>query len=456
MKGSDIFSLANKGLKLAESCSSDVKSAEIFFGRYDYINIEIEENSIKNSEIGSDAGVSIRVIDKSGSLGFAFTNSLNNKAIEQMIKNSIKMMNAGTPDPDFKVLPASFSKYPSINDLFDPNLRSIEIEDAIKYVEDLIQVCKEDELAISQSGSFTSSYYKKYIFNSNGLEANGKATVASIESNMIVKDKTSKESTFGVDYQSERLLKNIDAKRIAATALKNGKRNLNRKKIKSRKVPLILTPNGTITMILSPIASAVNADTYQYKRSFLVGKKGETIGSELLNIEDNALLDGAVGSIVFDGEGVPGKNKKIIKSGKFLNSGLLHNSYTAGKEGIESTGNASRGFYSSLPAIGTSNLIMKPGNISKDELIGDIKEGILLDYTGDSPNIATGDFSGLILQGNLIINGEIKDPLNETMFGINLLDLFKNIDAVSKEFKTYGSFQAPHVRIKDVQIIGGA
>jgi PmbA protein len=78
----------------------------------------------------------------------------------------------------------------------------------------------------------------------------------------------------------------------------------------------------------------------------------------------------------------------------------------------------------------------------------------LFDYTGDSPNIATGDFSGLILHGNLIKNGEIKEPLNETMVGINLLDLFKNIDAVSREFKTYGSLQAPYVRVKDVQIIG--
>ena len=98
---------------------------------------------------------------------------------------------------------------------------------------------------------------------------------------------------------------------------------------------------------------------------------------------------------------------------------------------------------------------MNSGNYSLEE-IKNVKNGIILDYTGDSPNIATGDFSGLILQGNIIRNGEIKEPLNETMFGINLLDLFKNIDAISKEIKIYGSYQAPYVRIKDVQIIGSA
>jgi PmbA protein len=99
---------------------------------------------------------------------------------------------------------------------------------------------------------------------------------------------------------------------------------------------------------------------------------------------------------------------------------------------------------------------MNPGDFSKQEMINDVKEGIILDYTGDSPNIVTGDFSGLILHGNLVINGEIKDPLNETMIGINLLDLFSRIDAVSKEFKIYGAFHAPYVRIDNVHIIGAA
>ena len=146
----------------------------------------------------------------------------------------------------------------------------------------------------------------------------------------------------------------------------------------------------------------------------------------------------------------------VIESGNFLKTGLLHNSYTAGKEGVESTGNAARSSYVSIPSIGITNFIMKPGDIPAEEIIKDIKKGIILNYTGDSPNISTGDFSGLILHGNLIKNGEIKESLNETMIGINLLDLFQNIDSVSKEYTIYGAFQAPWVRINSVNIIGGA
>ncbi len=452
----DIYNLANYGLKLAQNKSLNVKCAEIFFGQNKYINIEVEENSVKNSEIGSDHGVSIRVIDKRGSLGFAFTNKLEKKSIDKIIDIAVKMMKVGTEDSDFIDLPNPYKKYPHVKGLFDINLKNLQIEESIKYIEELIKICDDDDLAISQSANFISNYSKRYIFNSNGLEINDKETICTISSNIIVKDKVSKETSFGYDWQSERNLKSLNTMSIAKNAIEDAKRNLNRIKIKNMRVPLILTPKGTINLILKPISSAINGETFQYKRSFLVDKRKEIIGSENLNIEDNALMNGSSGSSSFDGEGVPCKNKKIFENGKFLEAGLLHNSYTAGKEGIESTGNASRRSYSSVPSIGITNFILKPGDFSQEEIITNTKEGIILDYTGDSPNIATGDFSGLILQGNIIKNGEIKEPLNETMFGLNLLDLFKNIDAISKEFKVYGPYHAPYVRIKNVQIIGSA
>lgn len=451
----DIFDLAEFAIKYIERTNTNLNGAEVYFNFNKYLNIEIEENSIKNSELGSDGGASVRLIDKKGSLGFSFTNRLEKKHIEAIIKIALKMMKSGTEDPDFISLPQKNEKYFHVKDLYDKNVKNITIEDSIKYVEDLIKICNDDDLAISQSANFSSSYSKSYILNSNNLDVYRKETVCSISSNVIVKDKLSKDTSFGFEYQSERKLLNLNTENVIRTALDNAKRNLNRKKIKNMRIPLILTPNGTISLILKPIASAVNAESFQYKRSFLVDRRGEAIGSEYLNIEDNALIDGAVGSASSDDEGIPCKNKRIVEKGTLLKSGLLHNCYTAGKEGVESTGNASRNSYSSLPSIGITNFILVPGSVSKNELIEEIKEGILLDYTGDRPNISTGDFSGLIMQGNLIKNGEIKEPLNETMFGINLLDLFKKIEAVSKEFKTYGVFKAPFVKVSDVQIIGG-
>ena len=435
MEYSDIYSLAEFCFKIIETEISEIKTAEIYFEKNSYINIEVEENSIKNSEVGEDFGTSIRVINKKGALGFAYSNKLVKPSIEKVCRIAIKMMKVASPDPDFKDLPNPFKAYPNVKDLCDKNLKYLHIEDALDYINDLIEVCKKDDAAISQSGNFVSDYLKTYIFNSNGLNVSKKETSCLISSNIIVKDNVSKETSSGSERQIERSLNKLNAMNVANLALEDAKQNLNRKKVRNMKVPVILTPKGTISLILRPIAAAINAETFQYKRSFLVDKRGEKIGSEFLNIEDNGLIDNAAGSQIFDDEGIPCQNKKILQNGKFLKSGLLHNSYTAGKEGVESTGNASRGSYITIPSIGITNFIMKPDDILLEEIIKSTKRGILLNYTGDSPNISTGDFSGLILRGNLIEDGEIKDPLNETMIGINLIDLFKNIEAVSKDYK---------------------
>ncbi|MBY9002484.1 MAG: TldD/PmbA family protein [Candidatus Lokiarchaeota archaeon] len=450
----DIYQLATHGFNNLNKFESTLKCAELFFGVSEYLNIEIEENSIKNIEKGSDEGVSIRAIGRNGSLGFSFTNRLNNQSIDLMVENSIKMMRSGTKDSEFIDIPQPIDSYPKVKDLYDENVQSLTIDDSIDYVTELIRICDEDEMAISQSANFAASTSKNIILNTNGVKVEGEETICSVSSHIIVKDKLKDRTSNGFEYQSERFLKNINPTLVINTALNKAKQNLNRIKIKSMRSPIILTPRGVISLILKPIASAINAEAFQYKRTFLVDKRNEKIGSDLITIEDNGLINGAVGSANFDAEGVPCQNTKIIDNGVFLNQGLLHNSYTAGKEGVESTGNASRQSYSSTPSIGISNFILSPGKIGKNELIEDIKEGILLDYTGDRPNLSTGDFSGLILHGNIIENGEIGPALNETMIGINLLELFKKIEHVSSEYKTYGSYQAPYLQVNDIQIIG--
>ena len=450
----DIYSLANKGIKYALRTNPNLKGIELYFSLNKDMNVKIEENSIKNNEVGYDNGFCVRTLDRRGALGFSFANRIGEKKLLSVINNALKMMKSGTPDPDFKELPPAFNNYPNVKSLYDESINNLSIEESARYIENIIKICANDDMAISQSGNFSTSIEHTYIFNSNGLEVYSKGSMCSISSHMIVRDKITNDTSFGFEYQISRHLDQIDANNVANIALKKAKLNLNRKKIKKINLPLILSPQGTISLILKPLAAAINAESYQYNRSFLVGLRGEIIGSEHLNLEDNALYDRAVGSSSFDGEGVPCQNKKIITKGFFHKNGLLHNYYTANKEGVKSTGNAARSSYTSVPQIGISNFELKPGNLSKDDLFDGIKYGILLNYTGDRPNLTTGDFSGLILQGNIIKNGEIKDPLNETMLTINLLNLFKKIEVISKDSMTYGSFQAPYVKINEVQIVG--
>gem|GEM_PF-4897898 len=54
----------------------------------------------------------------------------------------------------------------------------------------------------------------------------------------------------------------------------------------------------------------------------------------------------------------------------------LHNLYTASKDGVETTGNAVRG-YASIPTVGVTNLFVLPGARSFEEILRDTKRRVI-------------------------------------------------------------------------------
>ncbi len=157
-----------------------------------------------------------------------------------------------------------------------------------------------------------------------------------------------------------------------------------------------------------------------------------------------------MGTTSFDGEGVATKPIKILKNGE-LNE-LLHNTFTAGKENVETNAHASRGGYRSQIGITHHNIIMKNGNISKENLINSVKSGIYFEYTGDRPNMITGDFSGLIMVGFQIENGAIGSSVLETLIGVNLNDAYHQISGISKERLWVDEMYLPWVKLDNISI----
>jgi PmbA protein len=115
-----------------------------------------------------------------------------------------------------------------------------------------------------------------------------------------------------------------------------------------------------------------------------------------------------------------------------------------------STGNASRGDYRQPPLISSTNLIITNGG--EADVIKDVRRGIYVRATGDHPNMSTGEFSGMVYAGYAIEDGECKHALQQTNIGINVLDLLKQIDGLSRDVKTYFGLTTPTIRVTDVSV----
>jgi PmbA protein len=445
-----LLEIAETAVNMAEKLGAT--QAEAYVGQSHAFAIEAENSAIRSAEEKSDAGIGIRtVIDKK--IGFAFVTTLTADDVREAVVKSVKLAKASIPDPDFVSLPSDDNSYPSVKGLFDKNIAELPSETTADMIIRIIDASKEvlEGQNYAISAGVQSSFGMNAVVNSLGISCSEARTSIILYSYPIVKGVD--DQTGSYDYQITRDLSEIDPEQVGNSAAKLTLSILGPKTIESGEMPVVFAPLGAGTVIGHGFAGAISAEEVQKGRSYISDAFGDKIASENLEIVDDALLTAGLGSRIFDDEGYPSQRTSIIERGVL--KGLLHNSFTANKDGVQNTGNASRPSYAGLPSISTSNFIISPGKGTLDDLVSEIDKGVLCRNTADRPNMTTGDLSAMLYEGFYIENGEIKHPLKNTLVGINMRDLLQRISRVGKDTKTTLAMITPSFVVERATVTSG-
>jgi len=244
-----------------------------------------------------------------------------------------------------------------------------------------------------------------------------------------------------------------------------------------RAVELLSAPYvkaGTYPVVLDPILAGVfcheafghlsESDfVYENERMKEIMVLGRQFGQPHLNIVDGAAVPGLRGSFRYDDEGVPAQETDLIREGILV--GRLHSRETAGKMGERVTGNARAIDYRFPPIVRMTNTYIEPGNMSFEELIADIDEGVYArNWFGGTTSMEMFTFSAG--EAYMIRNGKVAELLRPVKLTGNLFTTLMNIDALGNDmdFNQGGgcgkggqmplpvSNGSPHIRIQDVVV----
>ena len=167
---------------------------------------------------------------------------------------------------------------------------------------------------------------------------------------------------------------------------------------------------------------------------------GKKVADEQLTVSVDPLDDRIICGERYTSIGHLSENYDVIREG-VLNAFML-SQYVANKTGNRRAPNES------------SNLVVKSGNKTLDEIIKGIDKGIVVGrFSGGNPS-SNGDFSGVAKNSFLIENGKITSALSETMISGNLADMLKNIVAISEETVCDGMFVVPYMAFGGVTVSG--
>jgi len=373
------------------------------------------------------------------------------QAIERSVRTIVAFAKNLIPNQEYAGIAAGPFKYKPIHETFDP--RMMELKDkASDLVEGAIQAAL-DEGAKRAAGTLEIQSGEVSLLTSNRCEGREKGTSAYFSLRALAEKDAS-----GHKVAVSRMMGRMDIERAAREAGQIAA---------DAKGPRPGKP-GVYDVVFDPLPAANLLENFgnnfcimniESGLSCLEGKLGKKAVSPKMTFYDDGTYPNGLSSSQFDAEGAPTRRNILVENGTIRT--FLHNSSTAKRHKTETTANAG------LIAPEPTNLILDPGQYSKEEMIAGIKHGIYVTniwYTRFQ-NYKKGDFSTIPRDGIFFIsNGRIRYPVKNMRISGNIMQIMKNIDCVGNIPEQVRGWEVetpvitPPILVKNVRItkpIGG-
>lgn len=385
------------------------------------------------------------------------TSDLTERGIDRFVADAIELVQlsqedpfAGPADPKLLCDPA---EQPDL-DLYDPAGGSVDAAQAIAMAREgeAAAFAYDPRITNSEGATFGRNAGGVAIVLSSGFRATYKGSYQSIYVVPVAADEGGKNRR-GYHYSARRFLADLDPPaEVGREAARRTLRKLGARTVPTCEAPVVFDPDAARS-ILGMLAGCIMGSSIWRKSSYLVGREGTRVASDLVDVVDDPLLPRAPGSRPFDGEGLASRRNVVVEKG--ILKTYLCDSYSARKLSRESTASASRGGGAGVGP-STTNFILQPGADSNEAIVKGTKRGLYVtEMMGFGFNAVTGDFSRGA-SGFWIENGELAYPVSEVTISLNVDELWQTIDAVGSDLDLRTSTASPTIRVARMTVAGGA
>ena len=445
--------------KVIEKTIPKVDYIDIIAGKGNSTSILMKDGEIDEINTGMSISARNRVLNN-GAWGFAYTTDLSK--FDEITETALKLSNS--LKGDVELVESEIIKDKIATDV------KIPFEDI--SIEEKQEIMKEasDSANIKDVNSTTVGYgdieSNELFLNSEGSQIQVKTSRVRMALNATATDGEIIQFGHGSigGVKGFELIKNADIEKFGRNVGDKANRLLKAENAPSGKFKIIADPELTGVMIHEALGHATEADLILQNDSILKNKLNTKIASDIVNIFDDATIKDGFGYYPYDVEGVKTKPNQLVKDGKLIS--LLSSRETASKFNMKSSGNA-RSIISDQPIVRMSNTYLQPGDMTFEELIEDIPDGIYLKGSrGGQVDTGKGIFQFNAGEGFKIENGELTTPLRDVSLSGNILETLNNVEALGNDLKLSVGFcgkdgqtapvgdGGPHTRINDAMVGG--
>lgn len=373
------------------------------------------------------------------------------QSLEKLAADTCGLARVLAPD-SFAGLPQDAPQRPDFElDLFDPEVAALTPERAIAFAQEAEAAARDtDARIVNSEGAHCSASSGRMVYASSaGFRGGYDSSSISLWTVPVAAENGTMQRDHW--FSARRRLAEIESPAaIGRKAAERALRRLNARQVKTCEVPVVFDPQMA-SSVLGHLAAAVSGDAVFRGVSFLAGKLGQRIASELVTVVDDGRLDKGLGSKPFDGEGLPTRRTVVVENGRLMS--YICDTYAGRKLGLASTGNASRSV-GGAPHSSPTNFVLQPGTTTPDEIIKSVKAGLYVtELIGFGVNGTTGDYSRGA-SGMWIENGELTYPVEQITIAGNLLAMYDAIEVVGDDLDLRRAVVAPTLKIAKMTVAG--
>ncbi|MEW8957258.1 TldD/PmbA family protein [Clostridium sp.] len=274
---------------------------------------------------------------------------------------------------------------------------------------------------------------KVLIANSNGLytedrRISSRLLISSVASNGVENQTGSENPGMrkGFEFFNE-----IDVEGYARNASRIATTMLKAKPCPAGIMPVAIENGFGGVIFHEACGHSLEATSVAKGNSVFCGKLGKQIASTKVTAIDDGTMTNLWGSLNIDDEGNKTRRNVLIENG-ILKSYMI-DTLNGRRMGMEATGNSRRESYKFAPTSRMTNTYIDNGDDDNDAIIKSIDKGLYAkNMGGGSVNPITGEFNFAVLEGYLIKNGEIQEPVRGASLIGKGSEVLMNIDMVGK------------------------
>ena len=412
---------------LTEALSTGGDFAEIFVEKKSSSNLFMIDGKVESSISGRDFGIGIRIFKGLFSV-YGYTNDMNEESLLKATKKIASSISGTKEDITINLIKQDIE-----------NINKIQI-----YPQD---IKKSEKIELMKIASHSAKDYDKHISqvrvslgdvkqniliaNSEGLftadeRVRGRISIESVASdgNDMQTGRVSPGASAGFEF-----FRNMDIEAEAREASRIAKTMLFASYAPSGKFPVVIDNRFGGVIFHEACGHGLEASSVAKGNSIFAGKMGQMIASPLVSAVDDGTLPNEWGSLTIDDEGHKTQRNLLIENG--ILKGYLVDKLNGRRMDMKSTGSGRRESYKYAPTSRMTNTFILNGKSSFDEIIKNTEYGIYAkNMGGGSVNPATGDFNFAVMEGYIIRNGEICEPVRGATLIGNGGEVLKKIDMV--------------------------